>query len=320
MPTILLIKTSSLGDVVHNLPVVSDVRAALGEVAIDWVVEAVFSAIPAMHPGVRRVIPCELRRWRRSWLARATREAWRGFVADLRRERYDFVIDTQGLLKSAIVARAANGRRVGLDWKSSREPLRLFYDRVFSISRALHAVERNRRLAALALGYEVRGPADYGIQTQAATAAWLPQRPYVGFLHGTSHPRKLWPEPEWLALGRALAAAGYALVLPWGSALEHERAQRLAAALPAARVAPRLSLADAAQVLAGARAVVGVDTGLSHLAAALGVPVVGIYGATDPQTTGLHAAGPVTNLGSKHGFPSAADVVAALRGLGLAIG
>lgn len=317
MYRVLLVKTSSLGDVVHNLPAVTDIRGRMPDAVIDWVVEKSFAAIPEMHPGVRRVIPCELRRWRRSWLTRATRAEWRAFVAALRAERYDCIIDTQGLLKSAIVARAANGRRVGLDWKSSREPLRPFYDQTFSIPWTLHAVERNRRLCALALGYTVQGDPDYGIRTAPSAAAWLPPRPYVVLLHATSHPRKLWPEECWIELGAQLTRSGFSLVLPWGGSEEQQRAQRLAARLPVACVAPRLELTELAAVIAGAHGVVGVDTGLTHLTAAFGIPVIGIYGATDPQATGVRTAGPAANLGAIGRFPSVDEVMDALRGLGV---
>jgi len=318
MRQILLVKTSSLGDVVHNLPVVADIRAAFsGEVVIDWVVERSFAAVPALHPQVRNVIPCEIRRWRRSWGSRETRVEWCGFVQCLRSETYDAIIDTQGLLKSAIVARLARGTRHGLDWRSSREPLRLFYDRVFDVPWDAHAVERNRRLCAAALGYRVHGPPVYGIRADRLDEAWLPATSYVVLLHATSHPSKLWPESDWVALGSRLAASGYAALLPWGSAEECERAQRLAAALPVAVVLPRLGLAQLAGVMAGSAAVVGVDTGLTHLAAAVGVPVVGIYGATDPGATGVYASGPVINVGARSRFPSVGEVVAALGTLGV---
>lgn len=316
MHRILLLKTSSLGDVVHNLPVVSDLRAALGDAAIDWVVEKSFAAILAMHSGVRRAIACELRSWRRSWLTRDTRRAWRDFVSKLRSEQYDFVIDTQGLLKSAIIARAARGYRVGLDWRSSREPLALFYDRVYSVPWTLHAVERNRRLAALALGYGVSGEPRYDIHANAMSAPWLPATGYIVCLHGTSQPRKLWPEQAWVELGLRMREQGIDCVFPWGSDVEHARAERLATAIPNAVLAPRLTVAQAAGVLAGARAVIGVDTGLTHLAAALAVPTVGIYGATDPVATGVHACGRARNLGANGKFPSSAEVIDALRDFG----
>ncbi|MPZ46229.1 MAG: lipopolysaccharide heptosyltransferase I [Betaproteobacteria bacterium] len=316
MLSILLIKTSSLGDVVHNLPVVGDIRGASPDITIDWVVERSFSAIPALHPGVRTVIPCELRRWRRSWLTRATRREWGEFVTRLRSTRYDAIIDTQGLLKSALIARFAYGTRYGLDWESSREPLRLFYDKTFNVPWGQHAVARNRELTALALGYEPQGEPDYGMRCMPSTAAWLPSKPYVVLLHATSHSRKLWPEPSWVGLGVPLAARGYSLLLPWGAEEEHARAKRLAVAIPSACVAPALGLAELAAVLSGAAAAIGVDTGLTHLAAALGVPVVGIYGATDPKATGVCAATPAANLGGQGRFPSVDEVIGALEALG----
>jgi heptosyltransferase-1 len=321
MTRILLVKTSSLGDVVHNLPVVADIRAVFGDgVAIDWVVERAFAAVPALHPHVHNVISCDLRRWRRSWMSCEVRAEWRGFVHRLRSESYDAIVDTQGLLKSAIVARLARGPRYGLDWRSSREPLRPFYDRVFDVPWDAHAVERNRRLCALALGYRVDGPPVYGIRADLSEAPWLPQGRYAVLLHATSHPGKLWPERDWIALGSRLAACGCVATFPWGSANEHERAQRLAAALPGAVVLPRLGLDQLAGVVAGSVAVIGVDTGLTHLAAALGVPVAGIYGATDPGATGVYACGPVINVGERSRFPSVDEVLMALSTLRVDIG
>jgi heptosyltransferase-1 len=301
-----------MGDVVHNLPVIADLQSALGEVTIDWVVERAFASIPAMHPGVRSVIPCELRRWRRSWMHRDTRAQWRAFVERLRGETYDAIIDTQALLKSAIVARLARGRRFGLDWRSSREPVRPFYDQVFSVPWDVHAVERNRRLCALALGYPVTGAADYGIRASMSRASWLPGKRFVVLLHATSHHSKLWPEAHWVELGRRFTAAGYASVLPWGSATEQERARRLSVMLPESVVPEKMNLDQLAGVMAEASAVIGVDTGLTHLAAALRVPVVGIYGATDPGATGVYSSSVSCNVGARGRFPAVDEVWVAL--------
>jgi len=319
VPNILLVKTSSLGDVVHNLPVVSDIGCAFDGAVVDWAVERSFAAIPSLHPRVRKVIPCELRRWRRSWFTAQTRREWRTFLAQLRAEPYDAIIDTQGLLKSAVVARAARGPRFGLDWQSSREPLRPFYDRTFAVPWGSHAVERNRQMCGLALGYAPAGAPEYGIRCEPACAAWLPPRPFLVLLHATSHPRKLWDEESWIVLGRQALAAGVGLVLPWGSESERRRSIGLANGLPRAVVPSRLELDQLASVLAAAAAVVGVDTGLTHLAAALGVPTVGIYGATDPRATGVYSAGPALNLGARDGFPTAAEVWEALTRLGAVV-
>jgi heptosyltransferase-1 len=305
---ILLVKTSSLGDIVHNLPVVQDIRTQVRNATVDWVVERGFAHIPALHPCLRRAIPCQVRSWRKSWYTAQTRREWSLFLRDLRAEPYDAIIDTQGLLKSALISRAAIGTRYGLDWRSSREPLRVFYDRTFSVPRQLHAVDRNRRLCGFALGYQPTGAPNYGIDSVPSAAQWLPPWPYLVFLHATSNSSKLWPEPNWIDLGTRLASRGYGSVLPWGNSVERARAARLGERIPFSCVAPQLEIKELAAILSGAIAAVGVDTGLTHLAAALGKPVVGIFGASDPKATGIFAATPAVNLGAPSRFPGVEDV------------
>jgi len=316
MPTFLLIKTSSLGDVLHNLPVVSDIRRAFPEAKIDWVVEENFADLPALHPAVRNVYPVAVRRWRKNWW-RARAEiitACRSF----QNQRYDLVLDTQGLVKSALLTRLAHGIRAGFAWDSAREPLSsLFYNQTYSVTKTLHAVERNRRLAAAALGYQLQAPADYGIRTPALNLPWLNTNQYVVLLHATSRDDKLWYETNWLSLGAHLRQAGLQAILPWGSAAEKSRAERLCAGIPDSLVAPRLNLNEAATLLGKACAVVGVDTGLSHLAAALNVPTVGIYIATNPGLTGLYAGDCAINLGGKNDPPSVEQVIEKLTQFGI---
>ncbi|MCC7487963.1 MAG: lipopolysaccharide heptosyltransferase I [Burkholderiales bacterium] len=315
MKRILLVKTSSLGDVVHNLPVASDISAAFPECAVDWVVEEDFAALPRLHPAVAGVLPVAIRRWRRSLVRGATRREIGEFLRALRSRAYDIVIDTQGLLKSALIASAARGARHGLDWRSAREPLAVFYDRTWRVPRAAHAVARNRSLAALALGYAVPGRLDYGIRLAAARPGWLPQGPYAMLLHATSEQRKLWGEEQWIALGRELATRGMTCVLPGQGERERARGARIAQAIPGAFAAPRLPLAAIAGLIAGAAATAGVDTGLTHLAGALGVPTAGIYCATDPLATGLYGCARAVNVGGVGASPRAADVLAALERL-----
>ncbi len=314
MRRILLVKTSSLGDVVHNLPVATDLRIHYPDVEIDWAVEENFGDIPALHPAVSQVIRVAARRWRRAF---ASRETWRE-IAELRRtllsRGYDAVIDTQGLIKSALISRLAPGRRFGLDWLSAREPLWPFYHQTFRVSWAVHAVERNRQLAARAMGYALPSGVDYGIETPPfAPPAGLQPRDYAVLLHATSGSAKLWPEHQWIKLGDHLDRRGLRLVLPWGSEVELRRSQHIAAALPHATVPPRLSLREAAGLLGGAQVVFGVDTGLTHLSVALRTPTVGIYCATDPAATGLYGSASAVNVGGKKAPPAAAAVFSAWR-------
>ncbi|HEX5363966.1 MAG TPA: lipopolysaccharide heptosyltransferase I [Gallionella sp.] len=314
-PQILLVKTSSLGDVLHNLPVVSDIVRHYPDARIDWVVEESFAALPRLHPAVRNIIPVAVRRWRRNLLKSDTWREIAAFRSTLATQSYDLAIDTQGLLKSAVLMRNARGLRCGFDSRSAREPLAAnLYQQTFFVATGQHAVERNRQLVAQALDYSLEQPADYGIQPpMMARPGWLADESYAVLLHATSRDDKLWHEANWIALGHELHARNMRCVLPWGSEAERVRSQRLAASIPSAIVPPRLDLNEAADLLGGARAVVGVDTGLAHLAAALGVPTVGIYTATDPVLTGLYAGRRLINLGNIAHAPSVAEVVASLQ-------
>lgn len=305
----LLVKTSSLGDVVHNLPVVTDLRMHFPDAEIDWVLEEAFADIARLHPGVRRVIPVALRRWRKSLLAAATWREMRSFRARLQEEDYDCVIDTQGLLKSALIGRMTHGQRCGFAASSAREPLAArFYDAGFEVPRSLHAVERNRRLAALAAGYSPSPVPDYGI---AAPAAPTTIEPNAVLLTATSRDDKLWAEERWGALGLALHERGLACLLPAGGANERQRAQRIAQGIPGAIALPPQSLRELAGTLAAARIVIGVDTGLVHLAAALGRPTLALFSASDPALTGVLATTPAINLGARGRPPGVDDVLAA---------
>jgi heptosyltransferase-1 len=309
---ILLVKTSSLGDVVHNLPVATDLARTFPGATIDWVVEESFAELPSLHPAVRKVFPVAVRRWRKSPLSPATWREMAAFRRAVTADFYDAVVDTQGLLKSALITALARGQHVGQDCHSAREPIACrFYDRRVFVSRAQHAVERNRQLAATAFGYKIDEAIDYGIAAPPLVASWLPTGDYAVLLTATSRADKEWPEADWRALGTALIATGLRCVLPGGSEHERLRAARIAQSLGRAVATPAMNLTDLAGLLSGARIVIGVDTGLVHLAAALGRPTAAIYCASDPALTGVLTNTPHVNLGAHGTPPSAATVVAA---------
>ncbi|MEO8938533.1 MAG: lipopolysaccharide heptosyltransferase I [Burkholderiaceae bacterium] len=341
MTRVLLIKTSSMGDIVHNLPVVADIRRALPSATIDWVVEEGYADLVRMARGVTRVIPIATRRWRHEPHRSKTRAERRAFLDALRSERYDVVLDTQGLLKSALVAGrarlAAGGVRVGFSFALVRESLaRLFYDRGYGVDPRLHAIERMRALAASALDYP--RPTDlprFELDVPFQRFAWLEQpedaggrKRYAVLLHATARAEKAWPPDRWVILIGALCAAGITPVLPSGNERERTAAETIARDAAIAMgtstcrpvVAPPLSLPAAAALLGGAAAVVGVDTGLLHIAAALDVPTVGLFGATPRWRYAPYWSPKAINLG---GFgelgaqPAVSDVVGALESLGV---
>ncbi len=312
---ILLVKTSSLGDVIHNLPVASDIRHRFPDAQIDWVVEENFAEVPRLHPAVRNVFPVAVRRWRKALLSGATWREIGAFRRSVRRpasaDFYDAVLDTQGLLKSALLTAQAHGPKLGHSAETAREPLAArFYDRTFAIPRGQNAVLRNRQLAAAALGYALDAlPLDYGITAAPLTADWLPVPDYAVLLTATSRADKEWPEEYWRVLGAALNALGLNCVLPGGSPAERERAARLAKSMEHAVAAPAMNLTDLAGLMAGARLVVGVDTGLVHLAAALQRPTVAIYCGSDPALTGVLGTATFVNLGGIGTPPLAEEVI-----------
>jgi heptosyltransferase-1 len=300
---VLIVKTTSMGDVVHALPAVSDLLRERPGTVVDWLVEAPFAAIPRLHPGVRRVLPLSWRRWRRSLLRGETWTQIAALRGDLRAQDYGMVIDLQGLVKSALWGLQARGPLMGYGWRSLREPLAsLFYSRRADVSRSLPAVERCRRLVAALTGCAPpTSRPDFGIA--APVPSWTPAGRYAVLVPAASRPEKLWPEADWIAVGRRLAGDGLEPVVLWGSPAERERADRVAQAC-GGTVPPFLTVADAAGVLAGATRIVGLDTGFSHLGAAFGVATVGIYCDHDPGLAGITGPGPVASVGGKGQVPT----------------
>ena len=307
---LLLVKTSSLGDVIHNLPVVSDLRRAFPEATIDWCVEESFAEIPRLHPDVSDVIPVAIRRWRKSI---GNAQTWKQIAAFRRRigaTRYDAILDTQGLIKSGLIGRLAHGTRYGYATEVARERLAArFYDKTFVIPPNAHAVLRNRWLGAAAFDYPVDFPLDYGVTTPEIELPWLTAERHAVLLTATSRDDKLWSESHWIALGQALQKRGLSPVLPSGNPVERARAERVAAEIPGAVVAPRLTLRELAALLGRSTIAFGVDTGLAHLATALRVPTIALYVTTDPALTGVLGSGFFRNLGGIGLMPSVAEVL-----------
>lgn len=341
---ILLVKTSSMGDLVHALPAVSDIARAYPNARIDWLAERPFDAIARLHPAVHQVIPVAWRKWRKSLWRMETRHLMNDFWHTLRAETYDVVIDLQGLVKSAAMTRMARLSVAaptdcgvlrpclgycGYDAESVREPLATrAYQHRFSVSRQDTSVSRNRQLSAAALGYALDGVVDFGLQGLALPSDWSflanagvpsarPIEPtWVALIHGASRDEKLWDAQHWIQLIAHLAAQGQRCLLLWGSDAERVRSEHLYDAAVQAGVAadalpivpPFLTITQVAQCLAVSRAVVGLDSGFTHLAAALARPTVGIYADFDPQLAALMGVNYCVGLGGV-GVPPTAEAV-----------
>lgn len=284
---VLVVKMSSMGDVVHTLPAVTDAARLIPGLHMDWVVEEGFVQIPKMHPAVNDVISIALRRWRRS--VTGARAELPRFLHRVRSEHYDVIVDAQGLFKSAAVALLARGPRTGFDWQAARELIAsLSYNRRISVDPGIHAIDKVRRLFAAALHYELpQTPVDYGLGPRAETQG----PPQVMFLHGTTWASKHWPERFWLDLATRAVREGLRVVVPHGNDEELARARRIATVGPSVVVLDRAGLDGLARELRKSAAVVAVDSGPGHLAAALGVPMVALFGPTDPAMTGPRGKG-----------------------------
>ncbi len=327
---ILIVRVSSLGDVVHNMPAIADIRRRYPDAQIDWLVEESFASLVELVSGVRRAIPFSLRRWRKGFASTGNWREIAKFRRELAAEKYDLVIDCQGLIKTAWVASWARGPLVGLanrtDGAGFEWPVRFFYDRRVPIEPRTHVVERTRQLVAAALDLprpQTTDDIDFGIDTRRAALAVsalglnLPV-PYVTFVHATSRADKQWPEAAWIELGQALVTRGASIVLPWGSEAERATSEKLAKEFGAAAIVPpKLSLPAVVGLIDGAAATVGVDTGLVHIAAALKRPTVELYNFSTAWRTGGYWSPNVINLGDASRHPTLSEVKAALAGFGL---
>lgn len=313
---VLIVKTSSMGDVIHTFPALEDARRARPDIVFDWCVEEAFAPIVALHPAIRKIHTVATRRWRKNLLAGKT---WREALAlrhALREGTYDLVIDAQGLLKSALVAKQAGSPIAGFDRASAKEPsAAAFYDRRYGVSRDLHAIERTRCLFGLALGYEPDLAAlDSGIAPPAASDP----KKTAFLLHGTSREDKKWPVENWIETARLLVAAGMTPVTTWSNERERTVAEAIAAAIPETVLVEKSPLAEIAPIIGRSALVIGADTGLTHLASAYGLPTVAIFLTTQPGLTGPRGPFSSTLLAETGGRVMPAEAVAeAERLLGL---
>jgi heptosyltransferase-1 len=306
MADILFIKTSSLGDVIHHMPAVTDARKARPDARLAWVVEEVYAPLVHLHPGVDEVIPVAWRRWRWSLYSPETLADIAASIRAIRARQYEAIIDTQGLIRSAAIGRIARGRRHGYDSASIREPwASVLYDVRHRIGRDVHVIERNRRLTAEALGYVLQGAPDYGLRRPRVTVSGPP---YAMLLHGTARLSKEWAFENWAVLAAAIERNGFDLVLLSGTPAETLRSEKIAAALSRARVREPLLLLQIADLIAGAAFVVGLDSGFTHIAAAFGVPLVAIFTDTDSVQAAPAGSGPIAVVGAR-GNPPSVDVV-----------
>lgn len=317
---VLIVKTSSMGDVLHTLPALTDAMNAIPDISFDWVVEENFAQIPSWHPAVDNVIPVAIRRWRKNWFGSETRQQRCDFKRELQLRTYEAVIDAQGLIKSAaLITRVAKGKKHGQDAKSAREPFASwFFNQRHDIDKMQHAVERTRELFAKSLGYEKPATqGDYAIASRFLSHLPADANRYLVFLHATTRANKHWPETHWRELIGLLANQDLIIKLPWGAEHEYQRALRLAEGFDHVDVLPKLSLQQVAEILAGAKAVISVDTGLSHLTAALDRPNVTLYGPTDPGLIGGYGKNQISLTADDKNMASISpdSVIAAMEGI-----
>lgn len=308
---VLIVKTSSMGDVIHTFPAVEDAVHNRPDIDFDWCVEEPFAAIVALHPAIGTIHKVAVRRWRKRLLDGAT---WREMAAlrkALRASRYDLVIDAQGLLKSALVAIQAGAPIAGFDRASAREPsATLFYQRKYAVPRDLHAIERTRRLFGLALGYQPDLSAlESGIVPPAGRPLGIEGKSAF-LLHGTSREDKKWPVEDWVETARRLADRQFTPVVTWSNEPEQKVAEAIAKAVPKTALVAKSPLADVAAILGRSTLVIGADTGLTHLASAFGLPTVAIFLATEPGLTGPRGPFASTLLAPPGGTVTPAEVMA----------
>ena len=287
---VLVLRLTSMGDVVLTLPAVNDMLENIPGITIDWMVEKPFASIVQMNPKINLVHTAHWRKWRKALFKAETRNAIKEFRHKLKAVQYDVVIDFQGqIAKSIFLGVMANGPLMGFAKQGLREPLAaLFYRKKAEVSKSLHLVPRSRALAAQIFDYPIpRTPARYGIA--AGKPYWLPSEPdkkYAVMIPHRSRHEAPWPMENWIAIGKKLKALNINVAVLWGSPAEEFFSQEIAAHF-GGEVAPFLTVAQAAALLEHAHVVIGLDTGFTHLATALERPTIALHCDFDPKLAGL---------------------------------
>lgn len=286
---VLIIKISSMGDILNTLPSLTDAIHKIANINFDWVVEEKFVQIPSWHPSVKKIIPISIRRWRKNWFGKKERHERLIFIQKLQSQHYDVIIDAQGLIKTALfIARISIGQKHGFNFNSTREKLSSFwYDKTHEVSKCQHSVERTRELFSKILFYpKPITQGQYLINHKFICANKFNLKNYLIFLHATTKADKHWPNHRWIELIKLLQYAHLRIKLFWGSIDELHRAQYLSLGFDYVDILPKLNLYEIGQYMIGAKAIVSVDTGLSNLASALNIPNIILYGPTNPYLNG----------------------------------
>jgi heptosyltransferase-1 len=291
---VLLVKLSSMGDLIQGLPAITDAMKVYPDLQLDWAIDEAFADIAHWHPAVNKVIKSAHRRWKKDPLGYWKNGEIKAFLNDLRAEEYPKIIDGQSNLKGGIVTALSRGNKYGPDARSAREwGAHFAYNTRFAIDKNMLAITRLRLLFANALGYEMPTTApDFGLQN----TPWpeidpkFTDKPYLVFVHNASWPTKYWDDAHWRELIHRAHSRDLHVLLPWGSDGERQSAEKIASGLNNAVVLPRFSLSEQASLLRGAQAAVCMDTGLAHMSAAMDTPTVTLYGPTDAHLIG--ATGP----------------------------
>ncbi len=314
MKKILIVKTSSLGDIVHNFPAVTDVRKNFPNVTLDWLVEEKFASLAKLHEGVDSVLTVSLRRWRSEMKPVKFFKEVRDFFRKLRVNEYSAIVDTQGLFKSAILAKIARGKSFGLDLKSSREPVSYFYDYTFSVPKNAHAIERNRQLVSQSLGYHIDTEARFGLKiTSDRYPRSLKRIPYAILIPFTSNDKKRWKFENWISVGNFLNKMNLSVLFIVGNTRNHREAQKICRRIKDSTTYPISKINEITDVINNCVTLIGVDTGLTHLALAIGKPTIGIFSATDPAKTGLYTNKNAFNVGKPGSYPTCSQVIGHLN-------